>query len=386
MTEADIQSATERWNSLPEHTPRDDIQELLICNRKHYDISGLARIISGAASDSPSTSTPLAPEDERALAKRAADLGFSVIARPDKTKRPEPVFGHIPGVVEQHLFPTRYDAHLLGVHRALQAGIVGTRKEGAESIVVSGGYEDDEDQGHTIIYTGHGGQDERKRQIRHQSFDDPGNAALQTSTFTGRPVRVVRRANASNGSASGSGYSYAGLFVVEESWHAPGLRGFEMCRFRLVKLQEPDASAPAPEAPAEQAPVGTRTPGRRRRTSDEVSRLSAVRRYVLAAYDYTCQACRGELLINGTPYAEGAHIRGVGAPHHGPDEIDNMLCLCPNCHVQLDKGALFIEADLTVVRNGVREAKLHTVASCLPAAEHLEYHRARKSPPPANPD
>jgi hypothetical protein len=30
---------------------------------------------------------------------------------------------------------------------------------GAESIVVSGGYEDDEDHGDTIIYTGHGGND-----------------------------------------------------------------------------------------------------------------------------------------------------------------------------------------------------------------------------------
>jgi SAD/SRA domain len=52
------------------------------------------------------------------------------------------------------------------VHRALQAGIVGTGERGAESIVVSGGYEDDEDHGSMVIYTGRGGQHEdTKKQI-----------------------------------------------------------------------------------------------------------------------------------------------------------------------------------------------------------------------------
>ncbi|KIM58347.1 hypothetical protein SCLCIDRAFT_1218693, partial [Scleroderma citrinum Foug A] len=44
------------------------------------------------------------------------------------------------------------------VHRPLMAGIYGTRDEGAYSIVLSGGYKDDEDRGDTIIYTGAGGR------------------------------------------------------------------------------------------------------------------------------------------------------------------------------------------------------------------------------------
>ena len=37
-------------------------------------------------------------------------------------------------------------------------GISGTAKDGADSIVLSGGYEDDVDYGDEIVYTGHGGR------------------------------------------------------------------------------------------------------------------------------------------------------------------------------------------------------------------------------------
>jgi putative restriction endonuclease len=36
---------------------------------------------------------------------------------------------------------------------------------GAESIVVSGGYKDDKDFGDVIVYTGHGGQDGKGNQV-----------------------------------------------------------------------------------------------------------------------------------------------------------------------------------------------------------------------------
>ena len=37
------------------------------------------------------------------------------------------------------------------------------------------------------------------------------------------------------------------------------------------------------------------------------------------------------------PISIGAHIKGLGFPHNGPDVIENMLCLCPNHHDQFDK-------------------------------------------------
>jgi len=47
------------------------------------------------------------------------------------------------------------------VHRPTRAGISGSGAEGADSIVVSGGYEDEVDRGDEVIYTGHGGNDPR---------------------------------------------------------------------------------------------------------------------------------------------------------------------------------------------------------------------------------
>jgi integrase len=46
------------------------------------------------------------------------------------------------------------------------AGISGGEREGADSIVVSGGYEDDEDYGDVIVYTGAGGNDPDREAVQ----------------------------------------------------------------------------------------------------------------------------------------------------------------------------------------------------------------------------
>jgi putative restriction endonuclease len=55
------------------------------------------------------------------------------------------IFGHIDGIPVEATFPDRRALLEAGVHRQLQAGIAGSAAEGADSIVVSGGYEDDDD-------------------------------------------------------------------------------------------------------------------------------------------------------------------------------------------------------------------------------------------------
>jgi putative restriction endonuclease len=72
---------------------------------------------------------------------------------------PGPVFGHIPGYPVGSRFESRAELSEAGVHRHRQAGISGSASEGAGSIVLSGGYEDDLDNGDEIVYTGHGGRD-----------------------------------------------------------------------------------------------------------------------------------------------------------------------------------------------------------------------------------
>jgi putative restriction endonuclease len=80
-------------------------------------------------------------------------------------------FGEIPGVPEGTSFPSRAALNASRVHGPTQGGISGSETEGADSIVVSGGYEDDEDYGDVIVYTGHGGRDSATgKQIRDQEL------------------------------------------------------------------------------------------------------------------------------------------------------------------------------------------------------------------------
>ena len=72
---------------------------------------------------------------------------------------PGPVFGHINGYPAGSYFGSRAELAEAGVHRHRQAGISGSASKGADSIVLSGGYEDDQDFGDTIIYTGYGGRE-----------------------------------------------------------------------------------------------------------------------------------------------------------------------------------------------------------------------------------
>lgn len=61
-------------------------------------------------------------------------------------------------------------------------------------------------------------------------------------------------------------------------------------------------------------------------------------------YDNSCQFCGTRLLVaDARFYSEAAHIKGLGEPHNGPDITSNMLILCPNHHIQFDRGILGLE-------------------------------------------
>lgn len=61
------------------------------------------------------------------------------------------LFGEIEGINEGAEFETREALSKAGVHRPNQKGISGGADEGSDSIVLSGGYEDDEDFGTLIV-------------------------------------------------------------------------------------------------------------------------------------------------------------------------------------------------------------------------------------------
>lgn len=280
-------------------------------------------------------------------------------------------FGTPDGVKVGDLFIDRRELHDAQIHRPLQAGISGAKQEGADSIVVSGGYVDDQDYGDYIIYTGHGGREAGgTKQTKDQSIDAPGNAGLITSQVEGLPVRVVRGAHKSNPYAPPVGYQYAGLFLVTDWWVEQGIEGFEIVRFRLDRIPE-QAHLWTREEPSLDPAFASSTVSRRIRDSE-------LSRKVKSLYEHHCQLCGSTIPgIGGRYYSEGAHVKPLGRPHLGADALDNLLCLCPNHHTQLDIGGMVILDDFTAAKTSDLEpfAELTFVRDHQLDVANAQYHR-----------
>ena len=111
------------------------------------------------------------------------------------------------------------------VHNSIEDGISGGGKEGGDSIVVSGGYEDDEDYGDLIVCTGFGGRDRATgAQIADQKLEAQ-NLALALSSADGLPVQFVRGYRGDPAFSPASGYPYDRLIAVTSLWPERGRSG-----------------------------------------------------------------------------------------------------------------------------------------------------------------
>ncbi len=45
----------------------------------------------------------------------------------------------------------------------------------------------------------------------------------------------------------------------------------------------------------------------------------------------------------GSFYAEAHHVKPLGRPYNGPDTKDNIICVCPTCHVLSDYKVIRLE-------------------------------------------
>ncbi|KAH0585459.1 hypothetical protein H2248_008699 [Termitomyces sp. 'cryptogamus'] len=172
----------------------------------------------------------------------------------EREGRHDPKFiGEISGFPVGSRFVNRAALSGAGVHAPLRAGIHGNKVDGAYSVVLSYGYEDDEDHGETFIYTGQGGRDTNSSKLDkmqgkeswsgHQASDQEwklGNKALQISHVTGKPVRVIRGAPQKKPGlfkyAPPEGLRYDGLYRVTHAWKDEGVTGFKTCKFRFERL------------------------------------------------------------------------------------------------------------------------------------------------------
>lgn len=273
------------------------------------------------------------------------------------------------------VFPDRKTLHDQKLHIGLMNGI----SPSGDSIVLSGGYVDDVDEGDIIIYTGQGGRDTK---TGHQFTDQElvrGNKGLAQQYMDGNPVRVTRGSQLHSPFAPESGYRYDGLYRITSYWSERGRHGFLVYRFRLERLPDQSPIGQPPVAPTRPLrvtdPSGEYdvTPKREPTTYNRLLRNSAVVTQVKQLYQYTCQICRSRLDTPAGPYAEGCHIRPLGQPHNGPDTVDNVLCLCPNCHVMFDTYAYTIDHDMIVMPQNV---VLHVHSSHVINLAHIAYRNS----------
>ena len=172
---------------------------------------------------------------------------------------PNDHFGPIPpeadpqrgtGVQVGEWWKDRLDCRQWGAHFPHVAGIAGQSGVGAQSVVLSGGYEDDLDEGDWFLYTGSGGRDlsGNKRTSKVQSFDqtfDSMNLALRLSCEKGLPVRVVRshkEKRSAYAPRTETPVRYDGIYRIAMCWRKRGNQGFLMCRYLFVRCD----NAPAP--------------------------------------------------------------------------------------------------------------------------------------------
>ncbi|GAV82875.1 YDG_SRA domain-containing protein/zf-C3HC4_2 domain-containing protein [Cephalotus follicularis] len=151
------------------------------------------------------------------------------------------------GVLVGECWEDRLECRQWGVHLPHVAGIAGQSTYGAQSVALSGGYEDDEDHGEWFLYTGSGGRDlsGNKRTNKEQSFDqkfEKYNEALRVSCKKGYPVRVVRSHKEKRSSyAPEKGVRYDGIYRIEKCWQKVGIQGFKVCRYLFVRCDNDPA-------------------------------------------------------------------------------------------------------------------------------------------------
>ena len=72
-----------------------------------------------------------------------------------------------------------------------------------------------------------------------------------------------------------------------------------------------------------------------------VLRDSTLARQLKLLHSNCCQLCSTTVKLKGDKlYSEAHHIIPLGKPHKGPDTAENLIVLCPNCHVLCDYGAI----------------------------------------------
>ena len=97
-----------------------------------------------------------------------------------------------------------------------------------------------------------------------------------------------------------------------------------------------------------QTAIDINPPSQPERVVQRISRIirdTTISSELKLLYDHSCQLCGTAIKLCGRSYSEAHHIKPLGSPHDGDDTRDNLLCVCPNCHVLLDYASIPLELD-----------------------------------------
>lgn len=169
---------------------------------------------------------------------KASNILMSKGVRTNMRKR----LGVIPGVEIGDIFFFRMEMCLVGLHSQSMAGIdyMITRSDLEEepvavSIISSGGYDDDAEDSDILIYSGQGGNANRKGEQAADQKLERGNLALERSLRRASEVRVIRGMKDAINQSS-KVYIYDGLYTVQESWTEKGKSGCNIFKYKLMRI------------------------------------------------------------------------------------------------------------------------------------------------------
>lgn len=253
--------------SAASQSTRIKLKKHKVYNDVHVDLSGLVGISPGQRDNGNRevVNTVLMTFD--ALRRRlsqlvdAKELNTGLIKRTDlkagnicmtkgiRTNQPKRV-GSVPGVEIGDIFFFRMEMCVVGLHAQSMGGIDALHIQGdrgeetlAVSIVSSGEYDDEADDGDVIIYTGQGGNFNKKDKHVSDQKLHKGNLALDRSSRTHNEIRVIRGIkDAVNPGAKT--YVYDGLYKIQDSWVEKAKGGGGLFKYKLIRVPgQPSAFA-----------------------------------------------------------------------------------------------------------------------------------------------
>lgn len=182
-----------------------------------------------------------------------------------------------------------------------------------------------------------------------QDLEYQGLADLANAIFAAKLPAITGLVIRKDTNMPGEGYFklYGRPAMDFDWWEGEIARSKSFDWAAYLPVHKPDAALPPPKTPvAADAAKTTRV----ETTVYRVLRDTLVARRVKQLHDYRCQICgEGIELADGSRYVEAHHIRPLGQPHNGPDIEQNVVCVCPNHHAELDYFAQPL--DLVELRN-----------------------------------